>query len=243
MTSLEFHSGAHAVEKEYQVYAALQPQGFPVPTALTYCKDVSVIGSEFFIMSYLEGRVFREVLDVNPGERSAIFLEVMRILAQLHSLDVGPLRAAGIIQHREANYVKRQVPETRWVAQQYFSKFITISCLLESHPLFGCFGCDPGPPRTKLTPAKSLILQVSAWYRAIEHARPAAPASLKELHDLLVASPPGHVTSKFHVLGFQSPPTPYLLLLSDTAATLSTLPDSPLPHPPSPRDPNPQTLA
>ena len=79
--------GAHAVDREYTIISALSKVGFPVPEALVYCSDTKVIGTEFYITKFLRGRIFRDPLlpGLMPEERKAIYLEMIRVLAQLHS--------------------------------------------------------------------------------------------------------------------------------------------------------------
>ncbi len=112
----ELLESAHAVEREYRVTTALA--GTDVPVAKTYClcEDSAVIGSTFYVMEYLEGRVFW-----NPqlpelggnGERAAVYDEMNRVLAALHRVDV---EAAGLADFgRPGNYYARQI--SRWTRQ------------------------------------------------------------------------------------------------------------------------------
>jgi aminoglycoside phosphotransferase (APT) family kinase protein len=80
---------AHAIDREYRVMAALLRARFPVPTPYCYCADTSVIGSEFYVASFEAGRIYwnAELPDIDPPERSAIYNDLARRLAQLHSYD------------------------------------------------------------------------------------------------------------------------------------------------------------
>jgi aminoglycoside phosphotransferase (APT) family kinase protein len=83
--------GAHAVDREYRVLSALY--GSAVPVAKTYhlCEDDSVIGSIFYVMEFVEGRIFWDpsLPDVQePSERSAIYKEMNRVLSELHKVDI-----------------------------------------------------------------------------------------------------------------------------------------------------------
>ena len=51
---------AHAVDREFRVIRALHAQGFPVAEPLLYCADEGVVGTPFYVMGYVEGRVFWE---------------------------------------------------------------------------------------------------------------------------------------------------------------------------------------
>lgn len=107
---------AHQVEREYRVMTALARSGVPVPRTWLLCEDASVIGTPFFVMERVEGRV---VLDPSlPGfsreERSALYDDFARVLAALHRVDPA---AVGLGDFgRPGDYCARQV--ARW-SQQY----------------------------------------------------------------------------------------------------------------------------
>ncbi|MGH0123466.1 UNVERIFIED_CONTAM: hypothetical protein FKN15_011981 [Acipenser sinensis] len=101
--------GAHKVDREYHVQKALFSAGFPVPQPLLYCDDVSVIGTEFYVMEHVQGRIFRDLRlpGVSPAERSALYVAAVETLAKLHALD---LNALGLKNYgKGAGYCKRQV--------------------------------------------------------------------------------------------------------------------------------------
>nr|XP_021386915.1 acyl-CoA dehydrogenase family member 11 isoform X2 [Lonchura striata domestica] len=101
--------GAHKVHREYRVQKALFSAGFPVPEPLLYCSDVSIIGTEFYVMQHVQGRIFRDVSlpEVGPAERSALYLAMIETLALLHSFDLQSLGLQGY--GRGPGYCKRQV--------------------------------------------------------------------------------------------------------------------------------------
>ncbi|XP_075068556.1 acyl-CoA dehydrogenase family member 11 [Mixophyes fleayi] len=101
--------GAHRVEREYEVQKALFNAGFPVPKPLLYCTDVTVIGTEFYVMAHVQGRIFRDVTlpDVSPAERSALYVALTETLAQLHSFNIHTLNLTGY--GRGQGYCQRQV--------------------------------------------------------------------------------------------------------------------------------------
>ena len=106
---------AHAVDREYRVIAALYPHGFPVPEPVLYCADESVVGTAFFVMSHVEGRVIWEprMPASNPTERAQVYDAMNATLAQLHSFEP---TAIGLADYgRAENYVARQVE--RWSKQ------------------------------------------------------------------------------------------------------------------------------
>ncbi len=106
---------AHAVDREYRVITALHPQGFPVAEPVLYCADESVVGTAFFVMSHVEGRVIWEpqMPASNPTERAQVYDAMNATLAQLHSFEPA---AIGLADYgRGENYVARQVD--RWSKQ------------------------------------------------------------------------------------------------------------------------------
>ncbi|PKI65056.1 hypothetical protein CRG98_014525 [Punica granatum] len=110
---------AHAVEREYQVLKALGDHTLvPVPKVFCLCTDPSVIGTAFYIMEYLEGRIFIDpsLPGIAPQQRRAIYIATARALAALHATDVD---AIGLEKYgRKDNYCKRQIE--RW-AKQYIA--------------------------------------------------------------------------------------------------------------------------
>lgn len=108
--------GAHAVEREARVLRALESVNFPVAHVYALCEDESVIGTAFYVMDMVEGRIFWDatVPGVSAKERSAIFDAMNVTIAALHSVDY---EAIGLGDYgRPGNYFARQIG--RW-SQQY----------------------------------------------------------------------------------------------------------------------------
>jgi len=106
---------AHAVDREFHVMQALGPTAVPVPRARALCEDPRVLGSSFYLMDFVEGRIFGDqtLPGISPAERRALYLELNRVLATLHAVD---WRARGLQDFgREGNYVARQIE--RWTRQ------------------------------------------------------------------------------------------------------------------------------
>ncbi|XP_057539545.1 probable acyl-CoA dehydrogenase IBR3 [Amaranthus tricolor] len=110
---------AHAVEREFKVLHALGTHTkVPVPKVFCLCTDTSVIGTSFYIMEYLDGRIFLnpKLPGMEPLKKSKIYREFARALASLHQVDVD---AIGLGKFgRLDNYCKRQVE--RW-GKQYLA--------------------------------------------------------------------------------------------------------------------------
>jgi aminoglycoside phosphotransferase (APT) family kinase protein len=106
---------AHAVDREFRVIRALHAQCFPVAEPVIYCADESVAGTAFYVMGYVEGRVFwnPDMPGSNPTERSAVYDALNATLARLHSFDPAAIGLADF--GRGENYVARQVD--RWSKQ------------------------------------------------------------------------------------------------------------------------------
>jgi aminoglycoside phosphotransferase (APT) family kinase protein len=106
---------AHAVDREFRVISALYPQGFPVAEPVLYCADDGIIGTPFFVMGYVDGRVFweAEMPSSNPAERAAVYDSMNAAIARLHAFDPA---AIGLGDYgRGENYVARQIE--RWSKQ------------------------------------------------------------------------------------------------------------------------------
>ena len=111
----ELLQSAHAVDREYRVISALADSEVPVVEVFHLCEDTSIIGSMFYLMEYKEGRVFWDpaLPQCRKDERQAIYREMNRVLAALHSVDVD---LAGLQDFgRPGNYYQRQI--SRWTNQ------------------------------------------------------------------------------------------------------------------------------
>jgi aminoglycoside phosphotransferase (APT) family kinase protein len=112
---------AHAVDREFRVLAALKDSAVPVAEVYHLCEDPSVIGSMFYIMEYVEGRVFwdsslPEIADRNT--RAQMYQQMVEVMAALHSVDVD---AVGLQDYgRPGNYYERQF--SRWSKQYQLSE-------------------------------------------------------------------------------------------------------------------------
>lgn len=107
--------GAHAVEREARVMAALGGADFPIAHVYALCEDPAVIGSTFFVMEMVEGRIFWDasLASVSTAERAALFDAMNATIAQLHMLDY---QALGLADYgRPGNFFARQI--ARWSNQ------------------------------------------------------------------------------------------------------------------------------
>ncbi|WEF32894.1 phosphotransferase [Pseudoduganella chitinolytica] len=111
----ELLPSAHAIEREYRVIAALANSDVPVPRAYALCEDPEVFGTPFYLMAHVDGRILRDptLPGMAPAERAAMFDELNRVIAALHSVDYAALGLADF--GRSGNYVERQV--ARWTRQ------------------------------------------------------------------------------------------------------------------------------
>ncbi|XP_072181118.1 acyl-CoA dehydrogenase family member 11-like [Diadema setosum] len=119
--------GAHQVGREYRIQSALFGAGFPVPKPLAHCEDPSVIGTEFYVMEHVRGRIFRDLalLDLSPDERREIYFAMIKTLAHLHSLDYSKLGLHGY--GKVGGFCRRQV--NTWTRQ--FQGAVKIASLPE----------------------------------------------------------------------------------------------------------------
>lgn len=108
-------ASAHQVDREYRVMKALEGTGVPVPHMRALCTDDSVIGTSFYVMDFLEGRIFRDAKlpDLTPVDRAAVYDQLNATLAKLHQVDFA---AVGLGDYgRPGGYFERQVK--RWTTQ------------------------------------------------------------------------------------------------------------------------------
>jgi aminoglycoside phosphotransferase (APT) family kinase protein len=106
---------AHAVDREFRVISALHPTGFPVARPYGLCVDESVIGTMFYVMEMVEGRILwdQTLPAYAPAERHALHMAALKTLADLHNTDY---RAIGLESFgRPGNYMARQID--RWTKQ------------------------------------------------------------------------------------------------------------------------------
>src|SRR5260370_34230699 len=103
---------AHAVDREFRVMRALGSVGFPVPEVLVLCEDESIVGTMFYVMAHVPGRVFLDcsMPDLSRDERAAVFDSVNVTLARLNSVDYVAMGLADF--GRPGNYFTRQI--ARW---------------------------------------------------------------------------------------------------------------------------------
>ena len=125
---------AHAVDREFRVMAALKDTDVPVPQVLHLCEDRDVIGSMFYVMEFCEGRILwgASLPEAGEGEagnatRAAMYQEMNRVLAALHSVD---LDEVGLADYgKPGNYFERQLG--RWTQQYEASKLQDIPAMDE----------------------------------------------------------------------------------------------------------------
>ena len=118
---------AHAVDREYRVISALHAADFPVPRPYVLCEDEEVVGTMFFIMEFVEGRIFWELdlPDSDPGERSAIYEHANQTIADLHSFNYEQIGLADF--GKPGNYFARQI--SRWSKQYAASETANLAAM------------------------------------------------------------------------------------------------------------------
>jgi aminoglycoside phosphotransferase (APT) family kinase protein len=109
---------AHAVDREYRVITALGATDVPVPRTHALCEDAGIIGTPFYVMDFVEGRIFWEpaLPGVEPAERGRIYDGMNDALARLHGVD--PVRVGLADYGKPGNYFARQI--ARW-SKQYLA--------------------------------------------------------------------------------------------------------------------------
>jgi aminoglycoside phosphotransferase (APT) family kinase protein len=101
--------GAHMIEREYRVISALKGSGVPVPAVPLLCEDPGIVGTSFYLMEFIDGRVFRDpaLPGMPPAERAAIYQAMAVTMAHLHQVD---WRQAGLEGFgKPTGYLERQI--------------------------------------------------------------------------------------------------------------------------------------
>ncbi len=106
---------AHQIDREYRIQDALRDTNVPVATMRLYCADPAIIGTAFYVMDFLPGRVFSDVLmpELAPAARGAVQRELFTAIGHLHAVDYTALGLADF--GRPTQYVARQL--ARWRGQ------------------------------------------------------------------------------------------------------------------------------
>jgi aminoglycoside phosphotransferase (APT) family kinase protein len=118
---------AHAVDREYRVITALAGSDVPVARCYALCTDESVIGTVFYLMEYVDGRVLWDpaLPGMTPAERHATFSEANRVIAALHRVDYAAVGLADF--GKPGNYFARQID--RWSRQYKASEIEKIEAM------------------------------------------------------------------------------------------------------------------
>lgn len=110
------HASAHALHREFRVLKAIskhnqnhRSQSVPVPKVFAYCKNTKIIGAEFYIMEFVEGRIFTQpsMPGVSKEHRQAAYSHVLQVLANIHCVNLEELRL--VDYGKPGNYVARQL--------------------------------------------------------------------------------------------------------------------------------------
>jgi aminoglycoside phosphotransferase (APT) family kinase protein len=111
---------AHAIDREYRIISALAATDVPVPPALLYCADRAVVGTPFYVMERVDGRVFHDCTlpGVSPADRRGMYASMAQKLAALHNVDFTALGLGDF--GKPGNYFARQIG--RWTRQWQLSR-------------------------------------------------------------------------------------------------------------------------
>jgi aminoglycoside phosphotransferase (APT) family kinase protein len=110
------HPTAHALHREFRVLKALQHHNqlyphrrVPVPLVYIYCKDKNILGSEFYIMEFVEGRIYSDpsLPGMSVADRAKAYRDVLRVLSNLHQVDIDKVSLSDY--GRSGGYVERQI--------------------------------------------------------------------------------------------------------------------------------------
>jgi aminoglycoside phosphotransferase (APT) family kinase protein len=118
---------AHAVDREFRIIRSLHGGPVPVPRPICYCDDPAVIGTAFYVMEFVDGRIFwhPELAELTPAQRGAAYDEMNRVIAAIHSVDPAAVGLADF--GRPDGFVARQID--RWTKQYRASELERIEAM------------------------------------------------------------------------------------------------------------------
>ncbi len=120
-------SSAHAVDREFRVISALADTDVPIPRTLCMCDDLNVIGAQFYVMEFVDGRVHWDpsLPHYDVSHRRGMFEEMNRVIAALHKVDY---RAVGLETFgKPGSFFERQI--ARWTRQYRQSETVQIDAM------------------------------------------------------------------------------------------------------------------
>jgi aminoglycoside phosphotransferase (APT) family kinase protein len=140
---------AHAVDREFKVISALGKTGFPVAKAYALCTDDDVLGTMFYVMSNVEGRILWDgsLPGMAPAERTATYQAEIETLAALHNTDYAAIGLADF--GKPGNYFARQID--RWTKQYRMSETQQIPAMERLMEYLPCRRTTPPPSSTAIT--------------------------------------------------------------------------------------------
>lgn len=123
----ELLPSAHAVDREYRVMKALEGTDVPVARMFVYCDDTAVIGTAFYVMEFVDGRIFWDpsLPELDAAERAGVYKDMNRVIAALHRIDP---KAVGLADYgKPSGFFERQV--SRWTKQYRASQTESIPAM------------------------------------------------------------------------------------------------------------------
>ena len=102
---------AHDIHREFRVLSALYPTGYPVPEPLLYYSDRELLGTDFYIMRFVDGRIFNNpaMPGVSPQERAKLYRSALAELVRLHSYTPGDVGLQDLAPSAGRGYYSRQI--------------------------------------------------------------------------------------------------------------------------------------
>jgi aminoglycoside phosphotransferase (APT) family kinase protein len=158
-------STAHAIDREFKVLRAMEGTGVPAPRVFLYCDDESVIGSAFYLVEFIPGRVFwsAELPELSRDERGAFYDDLGACLARLHSVDIEAVGLSDLGRH--GGYTARNferwwnifqagrtvdVPDMDWLADALRERMPASEPITLIHGDYGVYNVIAAPDRPKI---------------------------------------------------------------------------------------------
>jgi aminoglycoside phosphotransferase (APT) family kinase protein len=223
---------AHAIDREYRVLGAVRGADVPVPAPYLYCEDETVIGSQFYVVEYIDGRLFWDahLPDVAPTERTALYVAMAGELARIHSLDFAQAGLAGFggsgayTARNLARWSKiydqsqlEHIPDMEWLKTELSSRLPADEPVTLIHGDYGLYNIIFRPDRPEVgaildwematlgNPWVDLAHHMRAWWEPVDDSGSATSLAAHDLGALGIPSMDRYVALYAAQCGWEVP--------------------------------------
>ncbi|MES2481144.1 MAG: phosphotransferase family protein [Pseudomonadota bacterium] len=231
-------ASAHAIDREFRVMRAIWGTGVPVAQPLLYCEDASVIGSDFYVAQYVQGRIFwdAELPGMTPAHRTRLYDRMNEVLVRLHQSDVAALglsdfgRVGGYCARNLARWAKTyeqsrlaDIPDMDWLMDHLPKAVPAQESVALLHGDFGLYNLIVHPSEPEISavldwematlgdPLVDLAHHLRAWWEIPDPQGSATSLADKDLAALGIPTMQAYLARYFERLGQAAPDMTFYL--------------------------------